>query len=351
MTLSDLRTLTGNPNIGAMLRVIRERESSQTDDAYRMISGGGLIDITQGWQHPWDGIPTTHGGKACGAYQFLGTTWHNLVQALPGGDFSPLWQDIRCVQLMAERGSVLQAVLAGEIPAAIEGLRPIWTSLPGAAENHGYTMDQALAVFVKYGGRIASQAPAPIEEGTPMPIAALIAAFGPILAQLIPQVAKILNPQPSEVAARNMDAAKVVLDTIVQATNTPNVQAAVEKMQADPAVVAQVQQAIVTHPDIMPLLNVEHVQEARDADAAVRNADKPFWYGQVPWFTVLLLPLVYYTVVMVLGGGANVTQETKSMVIGFIIGTVLGSMVMYFYGTTAQSAKKDDTIAKVATSP
>ena len=47
MTLTDLRRALGHPNVAAFLRVIRAGESSQTDDAYRMMFGGGLFDVRQ----------------------------------------------------------------------------------------------------------------------------------------------------------------------------------------------------------------------------------------------------------------------------------------------------------------
>ncbi len=153
MTLDELRSSLQNKNVTAFLRVIRQGESSQSVDAYSMINGGGTFtDLSR---HPFSGLKTTQGGKAAGAYQFIPTTWDELSQTLPGGDFSPLWQSIRCVQLIAERGA-LPAIMAGECAKAIEVLRPTWTSLPGAAESSGhYTLPQALAVFQEYGGTLA----------------------------------------------------------------------------------------------------------------------------------------------------------------------------------------------------
>lgn len=156
-----------------------------------------------------------------------------------------------------------------------------------------------------------------------------------------------------------MEALSTALNVVVEKTQGPGVPVtmgsvanAVEAMQNDPAVKKDVTDAVVTHPGIQPLLEIGGgIKAAREADLVAMQSERPFWYSPVMWMTVLLLPLVYYTVIMVLGGFANVTDETKAMVVGFVIGTVLGSMVAYFYGTTKQSGDKDAVIAKVATSP
>ncbi len=181
-----------------------------------------------------------------------------------------------------------------------------------------------------------------------MPILALLTAFGPILAQLIPQLGKILNPAPTEVASRNLQTAELVLNTITSAAGATNVQDAVQKLQASPELVQTVTKAVVTDDKIMPFLTVMDntgVPAAREAEKQMASSDVPFYKLPVFNMTVLLLPLVYFTVVWVLIDKSGVSTDTKSMVIGVIMGTVLGSIVTYYYGTTQQSAKKDETIA------
>ena len=98
-----------------------------------------------------------------------------------------------------------------------------------------------------------------------MPILALLSAFGPILAQLIPQIATILKP--SEVGQRNLGLAQVALDTVVKAAGAANIQDAVEKMQASPELVKSVTEAVVTEPAIMQVITL-----AEDAEKAVYHA-------------------------------------------------------------------------------
>ncbi len=87
MNLADLRAFLLVPNVAAFLRVIRQRESSQDDSAYTVINGGA--HFTDFARHPWHGIPTTQGARACGAYQFLGTTWSDVAARYGIADFTP----------------------------------------------------------------------------------------------------------------------------------------------------------------------------------------------------------------------------------------------------------------------
>lgn len=171
MTIEQLLAIARNPAVRAFRHVIREGETNQSDNAYRMVNGGALFSDFS--RHPFEGLSTTHGGKAAGAYQFLPTTWGELVEEVPGGDFSPAWQDLRCGQLIAKRGA-LDEIMARNCVKAIEILRPTWTSLPGASENSGrYTLDKALDVFWKYGGEITMTEDPTTLPAKPTPLPAL----------------------------------------------------------------------------------------------------------------------------------------------------------------------------------
>ncbi len=137
----------GESNVRAFLRVIREGESDQTDAAYTVINGGSHFTAPP-WRHPWHGIPTTQGAKACGAYQFLGTTWARVADVLGfGEDFSPINQDLGAVYLIAGRGAIAD-VTAGHLGNACRKLAQEWVSLPNLS------LDRIQRVFVEYGGQI-----------------------------------------------------------------------------------------------------------------------------------------------------------------------------------------------------
>ena len=163
MTRDEIERFLQITNVQAFLRVIREGESDQTDAAYRRISGGGHFQAPP-WVHPYDGVPTTQGGKACGAYQHLGTTWARQRERNGFEDFSPHNQDLAAVDLINGR-QALADVVAGRFEHAVAKCRPEWTSLPGAAESH-WTMEKAIAVFKHYGGGIAQAEGIDIQEAS-----------------------------------------------------------------------------------------------------------------------------------------------------------------------------------------
>lgn len=155
------RALVNHPNVRAMLRVIRQGESSQNDAlAYRLIVGGQTFSDFS--DHP--GIfgkcwTTSSGTRQCssaaGAYQITKTTWGEVKRVMGLNDFSPPSQDLAALGRIAYRGA-LPAVLAGDVETAVRKLRLEWTSLPGAAENNKAAGDieNAKRLFVAWGGAI-----------------------------------------------------------------------------------------------------------------------------------------------------------------------------------------------------
>lgn len=224
-----------------------------------------------------------------------------------------------------------------------------------------------------------TQAPAPVEdrviapEAGPQPAAppaptppstrktmdplTLIATFGPMIANLIPQVAKLFS-SGSEVATRNVAAASAVLDTVVKAADAANIQQAVEKMQSDPALAARVQQAVVTDPVIIGMLEVGGgIAKAREHSLAMQNAEKPFWFNPVFWITMPLLVITGYIVLAVVAGGAAAapwwvgnafTPEARTGLINGIIGMVLGGIMGLWFGTSYGSMRKTEIAAQAS---
>lgn len=169
MTRDDLLRLSINTNVAAFLRVIRERESSQDDSAYSVINGGA--HFTSFADHPFAGQRTPP-AKAAGAFQFIASTWSDVQQQYGMPDFSPASQDAGAVARLIYRGA-LEDVLAGRFAAAVARCRHEWTSLPGAAESSGsWTMDKALAVYRKWGGRTDDELAALRREGRDAPLPA-----------------------------------------------------------------------------------------------------------------------------------------------------------------------------------
>lgn len=118
---------------------------------------------------------------------------------------------------------------------------------------------------------------------------ALLQLFGPILSNLIPQIAPLLGAKGEKVT-QYAGVAKTVLDTITEKTGAANLQGAVEAMSADQAVKAAVQAAVVSHPDVIGFMEVGGgVPAARAAATTMQNSDRPFWFNPAFWVSMILL--------------------------------------------------------------
>ncbi len=148
-----------NWNMVAFWRVIREGESNQSEDAYRILYGGRLMPVPP-WQHPYYGHTTVEVGHstAFGAYQFLGTSYKEAASALGiGNNAAPAMQDLCAVWTIDVKRHALAEVLAGDPLAACQKLTQEWISFPRLGA------DRILRVYQAYGGRRG-----PITEGDSM---------------------------------------------------------------------------------------------------------------------------------------------------------------------------------------
>jgi hypothetical protein len=166
---------------------------------------------------------------------------------------------------------------------------------------------------------------------------AAVLAFLPQLLSMIPDLGKLFS-SGSEVANRNIAAATIVGQKLVEATQSANVQAAVEAMQADPAALAAAQTAMR---EILPqLLDVGGgIQEARKFAADHENSR----YGRI-------LEVVSYAALVFLGvangmafavGWFKEDWGRLEAVIQADIGVAL--MVFgFFVGSSLSSKRKDE---------
>lgn len=285
MTLDDLRRYLTNANVRAFLRVIRQRESSQDDSAYTVINGGQHFEAPP-WRHPWHGIPTTQGARASGAYQFLGTTWSEVYERYGLTDFSPLSQDLGAVGLLVRRGA-LEDVVAGRFADAVRKCRLEWTSLPGASESSaGWTMDKALAVYTEYGGTLATQPAAPIEdrstEYTPID-ATTGGAMGPsfmLLSSILPSVLQLFSGAAQAKIAKatgDPEAARVFMQSLAA-----NVGGAVGIPVTDNATAMQAVGKFTEAPTPAAIQALE-TKALATVDEIIRLADKSILLDQSMW--------------------------------------------------------------------
>lgn len=147
-----------NPNVRAMLAVIRRGEGTADAAGYRRMFGGAMFSSFA--DHPrQSNCFTLRGGKricstAAGAYQFLTSSWDETKKAMGLRDFSPAAQDLAAVGRMAARGA-LSDVLAGRFAMATKKMAYEWASLPGSPYGQPViSAETARAVYLAAGGKI-----------------------------------------------------------------------------------------------------------------------------------------------------------------------------------------------------
>ena len=384
---APLRAALEHPNVRAFLRAIRGGESSQDDSAYWLENGGRLFDGPQA-EHPSKGLKSPP-GRAFGAYQFLASTWAGLCREYGFEDMGRQCQDEGAVALIVGCRA-LDEVMAGELEAAFELLHGTWTSLPGGSEPNKLTA-RAARTFIEWGGQVAAPSeaaqlvasvpvapetdpgrlqadtgPAPafnpdslatehygeaITESTITPIpsadqqethmAPIVLPLLQVAAQFLPQLAEKFG-SGSEVSNRNIAAGKVLADAIVTATNSPNLQAAVEKMQGDPEAVKAAKAAVSqAWPDLFEVAG--GITEARK----MLPTDGPWWhqFASIPFTViVMLMPIVYFVIYQVITG-SNWTQEIRASVVSAVISGVLFAIVGFALGTSYGSQRKTNLLA------
>lgn len=371
MNRNDLRAALSHPNVVAFLRVIRQGESSQDEAAYS-IQYGGKHFAAPPWAHPREKVSAGRWtSTAAGAYQFLAGTWDGLVARYQFPDFSPGCQDMAAVALIHGR-KALEDVQAGRFEAAIAKCGKEWASLPGSPYGQPVmTMDEAREVYERWGGRFDAPTEsaaafnpdtldtehydglepnvhtpqAKAKESTmAFPLIPLITAFGPQLLQLIPQLGALFG-SGSDVQVRNVQAATMAVDAIVKATDSPNLQAAIERMQDDPEVAKAARGAVA---EVMALVEVGGGGIAAAREAAASPEQVPPWMNPAVWIAILVLPLVYIAALAVLlgVGGQTFSEDVKAVVVTALFTGALGAITGFFLGSSLGSQRKTAMLGK-----
>ena len=195
----------------------------------------------------------------------------------------------------------------------------------------------------------------------PLPILALISAFGPLISSTIPAVAKLFDRKAE--TPEKITAAQKVIDTIVTASGSAGIDEALTKVQNDAAVREQVKAAVLAEPSIAPMLTVEiggGIAGAREADKAQQANEKPFWKtSAVFWISIILLPTVYWYVGSSVVGGVEIPADwpwyaqlplklfgaawdsgARVGLANLIVGLVLGGICGVYYGISVTQNKQ-----------
>lgn len=196
---------------------------------------------------------------------------------------------------------------------------------------------------VRYWEKAKALIPFTTEE-QPMPAPLIAAAASPFLAAaakaVVEAVPKLLDHYKgdSDVARRNVEAAKIIVDIGKQALEATNEQDVVEKIASDPQAVEKLEAAVRENWFELTEAGGGGIAGAAKRDAAMIDREGPWWQVfRSPSFIValLILPLVYMVVGAVVGlFGAPFSEDVRSAIANGIIGMVLGGLIGYYYGQT-----------------
>jgi muramidase (phage lysozyme) len=344
-----------HPNVQAFLRVIRQGESNQTDNAYRMMFGGELFEGSFA-DHPRRKITKPLGGKpitssAAGAYQFLERTWTSLVALYGFSDFSPKNQDLGAVALIEGR-KALDDVLAGKFDVAVRKCALEWASLPGSP--YGQPMmssEEARRLYVQFGGEFLPAAPVPKSEAAvALPLIGIATAVLPSLIKAAPDLIKIFNdPDNPDKSSRQRDAelAVKVLEVAKEATGAASAEEACEAVQT-PGGRDAFQKAVFEQ-----WFKLQQAAEKSTADArkyAIEYAQTKnvrTLFGK--WFSITFLEFLSLVLVAISAAGAYMVltdesfgDQMRGAVVTLILIGGFTSVQNFWLGSSIGSKMKDD---------
>lgn len=236
-----------------------------------------------------------------------------------------------------QKSTLLRLLNAGDYAGAAAQF-PRWNKaagkvMPGLVKRRGAER----ALFLT--GTNVNPEPIPMEDNEMTPF---LAAAVPALISALPEFARIF--QKPEVAERNVEAAVKASEIIMAATGTSNVQAAVEKVQADPEAAKTADEALRLN--MADLLDA--FERVWDKDEASVKAAREFSSNDQPvvgqWHFVHILSLL----LIVLGGGAAVfvlgtsyDSTERAMALQTLMLVGFASVVAFWLGSSRSSQMKD----------
>lgn len=167
-------------------------------------------------------------------------------------------------------------------------------------------------------------------------MAPIVAALMPSLISAIPEIAKLFGsgPRTDKTAA----IAQKVAETVIAATNTPNLQAAVETVQADPQMRAQATEAVQAIWYELQEIG-GGISAAREFSAKTAADGASFIRMPAFWISLALLPLLYGTVYAVLTGGDGFTSELRAAIASSVVTGVLGAVAGFWLGSSFTTSR------------
>jgi lysozyme len=168
------------------------------------------------------------------------------------------------------------------------------------------------------------------------PMAPIVAALMPSLISAIPEIAKLFGsgPRTDKTAA----IAQKVAETVIAATNTANLQAAVETVQADPQMRKQATEAVQAMWYELQEIG-GGISAAREFSARTAADGASFIRMPAFWISLALLPLLYGTVYAVLTGGDGFTSELRAAIASSVVTGVLGAVAGFWLGSSFTTSR------------
>lgn len=345
MNLEPLRAAASDKNVIAFLRMLRYGEGTIDDMGYsRMFGGQHFAGFTD---HPRKANTRMLGGRpltstAAGAYQFLSSTWANLVKQYGFPDFTPEYQDLGAIALIKGR-KALDDVIAGRFETAVTKCAKEWASLPGSPYGQPVvTMAKAKQIYEAAGGVYSVGAVTAPQEKPMGPF--VIPAISAIV-ELFPKLATIFG-SGSEVSNRNIKAVEMVMETAKEAINAKNEQDLAEIIKADPVAAQTVKEAIEAKWFELSELG-GGVEAARKANAAyLEPGTVGFWHNPSFWISMvfLLMPFMLLVDVFYMHPENYVGDVRIQIVTGILL--IISMVGGYWLGTSISSARKTEIAQK-----
>jgi lysozyme len=259
---------------------------------------------------------------------------------LTGNQFSALVSFAYNVGASSLRSSTLLRLLnAGDYAGAANQF-PRWNRaagrvLPGLVRRRAAERDLFLSADSApqhaVGLLAATDTPTTMEK----PVLPVLGALLPTIIGMIPQLTKVFTDGTS-VTDRNIVVAQKVGELVVDATNSTNLQQAVETMQKDPEALQAATAAVQSQMYDLVEAGGGGIAGARQFAA---SADSKFFYSPAFWVTVLLMPLLYGTVWIALTNESGFSNEVRAAIASAVVTGILGAVVGFWLGSSFTTSK------------
>jgi len=171
---------------------------------------------------------------------------------------------------------------------------------------------------------------------TDKPMAPIVAALLPSLISAIPEIAKLFGSGPK--TDKTAAIAQKVAETVIAATGAPNLQAAVETVQADPQMRKQATEAVQAIWYELQEIG-GGIGAAREFSVRAAAESAPFYKMPAFWISLALLPLLYGTVWLVLTGAEGFTNELRAAIASSVVTGVLGAVAGFWLGSSFTTSR------------